>query len=216
MVIRELRSLVQEGEHEVLEFKRKVNHPDKIMKEVVAFANTRGGKLLIGVSDDGVLAGNKNINEDVFVLEQAIKKYIKPRIHYSVEVLPLNEKVGVAVFSIEESPRKPHYVIENFTTRWGTAYVRVAASSIKASREMREILKRSGTTRDTVIVYGEYERWLLQYLEEKPFVTLDDFAEKGKVRRRVASRILVVLALAGVLRIEPREGEPDRFTFIQG
>ncbi|MEQ8573732.1 MAG: ATP-binding protein, partial [Fulvivirga sp.] len=51
MTFQELKRLVSQGESETLEFKRKVAHPEKIVKEIVAFANTKGGKLLIGVSD---------------------------------------------------------------------------------------------------------------------------------------------------------------------
>lgn len=55
----QLRRLVMEGEGQHLEFKRKVSHPEKIVREMIAFANSEGGTILIGVDDDGLLAGVK-------------------------------------------------------------------------------------------------------------------------------------------------------------
>ena len=61
----ELQRLVRKGEGQFLEFKRKANHPEKIVKELVSFANSGGGTLLLGVSDDGKLNGVRNPHEDL-------------------------------------------------------------------------------------------------------------------------------------------------------
>ena len=57
--IHELKRLALEGEGLQLEFKRKASHPEKIVRELIAFANTEGGTLLIGVDDDGSIPGLK-------------------------------------------------------------------------------------------------------------------------------------------------------------
>ena len=51
MNFREIKAMVKAGENDFLEFKRKVRFPEKIVKEIVAFANTSGGTLLLGVED---------------------------------------------------------------------------------------------------------------------------------------------------------------------
>ena len=55
----DLVALVNQGEGQRLEFKKKVDYPEKVVKEVIAFANSDGGNLLIGVDDDGNISGVK-------------------------------------------------------------------------------------------------------------------------------------------------------------
>ena len=82
MSLQEIHRLVEQGEGENIEFKRKVAHPDKIVREIVAFANTTGGHLLIGVDDDGSIPGIKFADEEIFVLERAIQRWCRPKIDY--------------------------------------------------------------------------------------------------------------------------------------
>ncbi len=74
MTLQELHALVRQGESQYLEFKAKVNHPEKIIREIIAFANTKGGRLIIGVHDDGNIVGLKDATEAHFHLQQAIQK----------------------------------------------------------------------------------------------------------------------------------------------
>ncbi len=67
--VRNLKNLVRHGEGLRLEFKMKVKYPEKIVKELVAFANTEGGHLFVGVSDAGVIEGVKFAEEEQFLLE---------------------------------------------------------------------------------------------------------------------------------------------------
>ena len=211
MNINELRNLVKSGENETLEFKRKVAHPEKIVKEIVAFANTRGGKLLIGVDDNGSLPGLKFVNEEQFALNQAIQKFIKPKINFILKIIPLNAKKSVISYDILESKNKPHYVIEDQTQTWGKAYIRVEDKTIKASKEIREILKRKNKDKGVHIRFGEKEKILMEYLDQNEFITLRKFQQIANLSRPIASRTLVKLVLANVLRINVNETQ-DVFT----
>ena len=82
MELRLLKELVKKGEGEHVEFKLKSNHPEKIVRELVAFANTGGGKLFVGVGDDKSLKGLKDAEEDEYTLTKAIEKYIFPKIRH--------------------------------------------------------------------------------------------------------------------------------------
>ncbi len=211
MTYREVQSLVKYGENEVQEFKRKVAFPEKIVREAVAFANTRGGRLFIGVDDNGTIPGLKFAEEDSFVLENALQKYCRPAIPYAVETIPISEKKSVLSYRILESDNKPHYVIENFKTNQGKAYVRVQDKSIQASKEVREILKRSKKERDIKFQYGDKEKVLMQYLDLHPFITLLEFIRVANIPSTMASRTLILLVLANVIRVLPREGEDHYF-----
>tara|TARA_Y100001933_G_C18987073_1_gene558931 strand:- start:791 stop:1438 length:648 start_codon:yes stop_codon:yes gene_type:complete len=200
---KELNILARQGEGQSLEFKKKANHPDKIVRELVAFANSAGGVLLLGVDDDGTLSGTRDIEGEAFVIEKAIKELIRPQLPYEVSLVALTEKKGVAVFKIPESRKKPHFVREHPGTRKGVAYVRVKDESIKASREMREIMQRRLRNKDIQFTYGEQEKVLLNYLAEHEHVSLIDFVRLVRVPKFVASRTLVRLVLANVIDIVP-------------
>ena len=57
MQAKEINELIAGGESTIVEFKRKISKPEKIAKEMVAFANTKGGYLIVGVDDNGTIYG---------------------------------------------------------------------------------------------------------------------------------------------------------------
>jgi Fic family protein len=89
--------------------------------------------------------------------------------------------------------------------------VRIADSSVTASREVFEMLKYEGRERNMKVEYGEKEAVLMRCLEEQPYVTVDDFARLAKIPRNTASRTLVHLCKANVLRLRPQVDGPDRY-----
>jgi predicted HTH transcriptional regulator len=204
MTIQEIIKLAKQGEGLHLEFKKKAAYPEKIVKEVIALANTEGGKLLLGVDDDGTVSGQRFIEEEIFVLEKAIRELIFPKVEYQTEMLKLTEKKGVAVFHIEKSPQRPHYILEEERKK---AFVRVKDQSIQASKEMWEILKREKYTNNTLFTYGEKENVLMKALDQEATITLKQFVKLAKLPKFIASKTLVKLVHANVLQIIPQEKE---------
>ena len=211
MDIRDIKKLVLEGETDILEFKKKANFPEKIVKEIVAFANTRGGRLLIGVDDDGTVTGVKNYEEDIYSLNEAITNYCIPSIKYQLDVVKMNEKRAVLHYNIYESKDKPHYVKDGYQGKNRKSYLRLADRSIQASREMIEILKKRQHSKNIKVNFGEKERILMNYLGEHEKITLKTFSEIADIKRSIASRTLIWLVSANILDIEAREDE-DIFT----
>ncbi|MCH8495476.1 MAG: ATP-binding protein, partial [Balneolales bacterium] len=72
MSVGDLKRLVKTGEGTYLEFKRIISSPEKIARELAAFANTRGGTMLIGVNDDKKIVGVDSYYEQDFLLDKAI------------------------------------------------------------------------------------------------------------------------------------------------
>ncbi len=209
MDLRTLRDLVRQGEGDYLEFKLKSSHPEKIVREVVAFANSGGGKLLVGIGDDKSIKGLKYADEDEYILERAIQKLCTPPIPYHIERVPLTDERDVLVFHIHRSPDKPHGVLDELGKK--KTYVRVKDRSVQASREMREIMKRARKQRDVRFNYGEKEKKLMQLLDTQQSVTVDSFATSVGITRNMASRTLILLVLANVLEVHPGEVR-DQFT----
>jgi len=207
MDLLQLKKLTAQGEGLHLEFKKKANFPEKIAKELVAFANTDGGLLLLGVDDDGTVSGTRDIEGEVFVMEETIEKLIKPRLTYQTQVIKINDKKGLAIFEIPKSEKRPLYLRNTPETKEGKAYVRNGHQSLQASKEMREILRRRCREKDIQFTFGEKEQMLMKLLDERQYTTLLDFSKAAKISKFVASRTLIRLVLANVLEILPKEGE---------
>lgn len=106
MTRKQLTGLVGQGENDQIEFKTKVSNPEKILKEFVAFANTRGGHVLIGVDDDGRISGLTHPEEEVQVMEEALRKSCRPRLRYDYQLVPISRKRSVVHYRIFERDRK--------------------------------------------------------------------------------------------------------------
>jgi predicted HTH transcriptional regulator len=203
--LKALKELVKQGEGKYIEFKLKTNHPEKIVREVVAFANSNGGKLIIGVDDDKSIKGLKFADEDEFIMIKALDRYIYPAVEYEIDRVVVEGEREVLVFYIPPSPFKPHYVDLEGNSETRRAYVRVADKSVQASKEVREILKGERKALNIRFHYGEKEKALMHYLVDNQHITVETFANVANIPRKLASRTLVLLVLANVLKIQPHE-----------
>jgi len=202
MNLLELRDLVSKGEGQHLEFKLKATFPEKIVREMVGFANSGGGQLLVGVDDDGRIAGLKFATEERFVIERAIQKHAAPQLKYNSEFIPLNEKRSVLLYRVSESRRKPVYFLENpAASSRGEAFIRYQDKTIKASPELVQILKRSRGKKSPVIKLGSEERQLFNYIEKHGKATVMEFMHICGLGRPLASQKLVDLVQSNILQI---------------
>ncbi len=202
--LQELKTLVRQGEHQTLEFKRKIDHPEKVVKEVVAFANSQGGSLLVGVSDNGDISGLRNPEEEAFALNTAIDKFCKPTINYQLIQIPISQKKYVLHYKITKSEVGPHFVN---ATNSNEAFIRIEDKSVKASREITEIIRQRRKENGVNLRFGVHEKALMQHLEAKGSITVSAYMNISKLPRSSASKKLVLFVLAGILEIIPGEKE---------
>ncbi|MEL7144882.1 MAG: ATP-binding protein, partial [Bacteroidota bacterium] len=183
---------------------------------VVAFANSNGGKLLVGVDDNGEIPGVKFPEEEEYILNKAIAELCSPRIDYELEVIRLSEfeERAVLLYDIPAGSKKPYYAREKPKDKYGKAYIRLADKSIQASREVVGILKRKKRDQDSAFRFGEKEKLLLSYLETHGRVTVREFSELAKISPYQSSQKLILLASNHVIRIHPNEKE-DYFVFAE-
>lgn len=205
MDLKALKELVRRGESEHLEFKLKANHPEKIVREIVAFANSQGGVLLVGVGDDKSIPGLKFVDEEEFTLVRAIDRYCFPKINYQLERLSVTNDREVLIFRIPPSPEKPHFVLPDSPQDPQKAYIRLRDRSVQASKEVRQILKWKDRVQHVQFSYGRKEQVLMKYLAESPSITIDEFVQVARIPQWVASKTLITLVLANVLTIRPDE-----------
>ena len=198
----EMKRLVGRGEGLHLEFKRKAAFPDKIARELIAFANTDGGTLLVGVDDDGTITGVKFPEEELLVIEKELESHCRPPLPLQAHVVRINEKRFVLWLDIEKSPRRPHKYVYGEKSE---SFVREKDQTIRASREMIEVIRRLKNLKGMKFPYGEAEQKLIRFLADHPVITLGEFARLTGLGKFMASRKLVRLVLANVLRITPTE-----------
>ncbi|WP_462254359.1 AlbA family DNA-binding domain-containing protein [Ekhidna sp.] len=202
--VEEVLKLIRQGEGQFVEFKKKANHPEKIVREVVAFANSEGGHLFIGVDDNGLISGLKYPEDDEFVLTKAIQELCRPAIDFEVEILRVKD-VNILYYKILEGLQKPYFSFLNKKHRYGKAFIRSADHSIQASYEVRQILKRQ-SKENQPFVFEDKTRELFKYFEDHPFITLSEYTQLSGLNKKLASNKLIHLALSGALKIEPKEG----------
>lgn len=129
-------------ESETIELKEVV--VDDIKKEIVAFANCNGGKLYVGVQDDGTVIGLENPDEAALQISNMVRDAIKPDVtmflHY--ETLEENGKQIVAV-DIQRGTERPYYIARKGLRPEGV-YVRQGYSSVPATDTMiRRMIKET-------------------------------------------------------------------------
>ncbi|WP_412067310.1 helix-turn-helix domain-containing protein [Rubrivirga sp. IMCC43871] len=216
MTTSDLRRLAAMGEGRHLEFKNRVPRPERIAREVIALANTAGGKVLLGVDDDGTVIGVKDAQEEFFALQQALADRILPPVDLGFEPVRVSRTREALVVHVPASPDRPH-VLKPDRRPDGTlpkqrAFVRVADQSVEASKEAVALMRAEARGDAVTFTFGEPERKLLAYLERHERITVREYATLNRMPPWRASKALVTLALAGIVTLHPREGGEDVFT----
>jgi hypothetical protein len=214
MDLADVKRYVSLGEGMHTEFKRRVPRPERIAKEAIAFANAEGGRIFLGVDDDGTLVGVRDAVEEEFALIEALHAHVAPALDVVLTRVPLTGRREVLVVDVLESTEKPHF-LQNGSGESGTAYIRVGASSVEASREAVRLMRHAREPKDVRFEFGEKEQLLMRYLDRHERITVEAFAVLAGIPRRRASQTLVLLAKANVLRLHPDE-RSDYFTLAYG
>lgn len=134
----DVQNLAQTGEGTYLEFKRTIPSAYKIAREIAAFANTKGGTLLIGVDDDKSLVGVLGYQEEEYLLEKARRDICHPSIDITIEVVHFGER-DLLVIRVPESEQKPIYVKDE---EGDTVFMREKDKNKVASKELIEIIQK--------------------------------------------------------------------------
>jgi predicted HTH transcriptional regulator len=199
-----VKKLIFEGEGVTLDFKKTITSCEKIAKTMVSFANNKGGRLLIGVADDGTIKGVKSEDEERYMITKAAHLFARPALEPVFEEVYVDDKM-VLVVDTPESTLKPHFALAEDGKWW--VYVRVKDKSVLASKIVVDVLKRSSGNEGVLIEYSTNEKTLLEYLDKTARITIRECCDLLKIGRRKAQRLLVDLILSGVIRINTSEKE---------
>jgi predicted HTH transcriptional regulator len=218
MDYKDVNRLIEEGEGFEIEFKRKVTSPEKVARALIAFANTKGGHILFGVDDDGSIVGVESEKSEIDMIRQAGKEFCIPEIDPVLDIVPF-DGMDVIVAYISQSSDKPHY-FAGATMTGGNGngngnghhgdetkvFIRVNDKTVMASKEVVKILRDERPDAPPMkIEIGENERRLFSYLDKYERITAKEFSGIVNIGEQRASRILVSMVRAGVLRIHTME-----------
>ncbi len=195
--------MIAGGEGESVDFKFEISDSRKIARTLVAFSNTSGGTLLIGVKDNGKIAGVRS-DEEYYMMEAAAGLYCRPEVPFSVTPWDIEGKTVLEV-TIPKSRTIPHYAKDE-NGKW-LAYIRVKDQNLLANSIQMKVWKRGRRRSGTFIKYTDKEKLLLDYLRKNHSITLSGFREIGKLSRKHAEVILVNLITLNVVEMVVTEKE---------
>jgi ATP-dependent DNA helicase RecG len=143
MLKRDLLELITNGESSTVEFKRDDVRPEQLAKEFVSFLNLKGGRVLIGVEDDGAICGIRKGSEELqrWIMDVVFGRYVYPQVIPEYEEIALDDGKRIAVVTVEMGVLKP-YVLRHSDR--DDIYIRVGNIATLAKREQQMRLIESG------------------------------------------------------------------------
>lgn len=185
----QLMDHIEEGEHQQQDFKYRIDSSQKIAKTLVAFANTDGGRLLIGVKDNGRVAG-VDPQEEYYMVEGAAQLYCKPEIDFKAKVYQFEDRLVLEI-EVPKSDLSPHFARDT-DQKWH-AYIRQQDENFMVNRVILSYLKdKKPGSRKNLLNYGKEQRLLFDYLAVNPDISLSKFARIGAIPIYEAEKTLAL------------------------
>lgn len=181
-----IQQLIAKGEHIHQDFKYEISDARKIAKSLSAFANTEGGRLLVGVKDNGKIAGVRS-EEEIYMIEAAATMYCKPPIDVEMFTHRIEGRTVLEAV-IKEIKDKPIFALDEGNKP--KAYVRIKDENILATSVHLKMWQRSNQNRGSFVTYTEKEQHLLDILKEKDTLTLNQCCKLCKLNRNTVCTLL--------------------------
>ena len=193
-----LRKLIDEGENQQLDFKYAINDSRKIARSLVAFSNTDGGRLLIGVRDNGSIAGIRT-DEELYMVDTAAHLFCRPEITYTTKqhITAGKTILEVGVFKGSQRP----YQAKDEDGRW-IAYFRHKDQNLAANRVLLQVWRKEEKRSGVMVRFGKTENLLLDYLTKHGSITLSKFRKIAQISSYRAESILANLIIFKTLLME--------------
>ncbi len=196
-----LRKLIAEGENQQLDFKYCITDSRKIARTLSAFSNTDGGRLLIGVRDNGSLAGIRS-DEEIYMVDTAAHLFCRPEITYTVKQHSAGTKTILEV-EVAKGNKRP-YQVKDEEGKW-RAYFRHGDQNLIANRVLLQVWRKEEQKSGVKVRFSDAEMKLLDYLRENGSVSLSKFRKISGIPSSRAESILANLIVFRVLILKASE-----------
>jgi hypothetical protein len=192
-----IRNLIQTGENQQLDFKFEISDSRKIAKTLVAFSNTDGGTLLIGVKDNGKIAGVRT-DEEFYMVQAAADMYCKPEITFVSKRWVVDGKTVLEI-TIPKGTSFP-YLAETEPGKW-LAYIRVKDENLLATSVHMKVWRNKNPDRGILMEYSVKVKNLMEYLEINPSISISKFCKTAFLSKSAAENILADLICFGLIEM---------------
>ena len=196
-----LRRLIAEGENQQLDFKYCVSDSRKIARTLTAFANSDGGRLLIGVRDNGSIAGIKT-DEEIYMVDTAAHIFCRPEITFSTKQHLAGGKTILEV-EVKKGDKRP-YKAKDENGKW-LPYFRHHDQNLVANKVLLQVWRKEEKKLGVLVKFGKAEDSLMEHLAKNGSITLSKFRKISGINSYRAESILANLILFKVLKMKASE-----------
>jgi predicted HTH transcriptional regulator len=190
-----IKNLIHSGEHQQMDFKFEISDSRKIAKTLVAFSNTDGGTLLIGVKDNGKIAGVRS-EEEFYMVQAAAGMYCKPEIIFESKRWVVEGKTVLEVI-IPKGADYPYFA-QTEPNKW-LAYIRVKDENILANAVHLKVWRNKTHNSGILMEYSGKVKKLMEYLEINPSISISKFCRTAFLPKSAAENILADLIYFGLI-----------------
>lgn len=192
-----LQGLINEGEHGQQDFKYRVSDARKLAKSVSAFANTEGGRLLIGVRDDGNMSGVRS-EEEIYMMHQAAYRYCRPEASIKFDTYHVDKRT-IVIATVPPSNKRPIYAVSDDDKQ--KAYIRIADENIVASPVHIALWRETQKGQGTIMTYTETVKRLLDTIQCRE-LSLNQITRHSTIPRHKVITLLARLIRFNVVQWE--------------
>ena len=192
-----IQNLIAEGEHQMLDFKFEISDSKRIARSLAAFANTDGGRLLVGVKDNGAIAGVRS-DEEIHMIQAAAEMYCIPPVQYTTKEWEINGKTVLEVI-IPKDKHDKHKAPDNHGQF--KIFVRVRDENLIADNVLIKVWKSDKFSKPAKIAFTQTEMKLLHYLADHDEISLPEFQELAHISKRKAEAILADFIIVGTIEL---------------
>ena len=196
-----IKKLIKEGENQQLDFKYCISDSKKIARTISAFANTDGGILLIGVRDNGSIAGIRS-DEEFYMIDTAAKLFCKPEIPVLIRQ-HVSEGKAILEVEVAKGEKRP-YQAKGDDGKW-RAYFRQNDQNLVANSVLLQLWRKNERKTGVLIRFGKPENTLMEHLKKNGSITLSRFKKIARIPAYRAEKIIVNLLLCDILSMEASE-----------
>lgn len=195
-----IRTLINEGEHQKLDFKFGVNDSKKIARTLAAFANTDGGRLLLGVKDNGAIAGVRS-DEEYYMMEAGAQLYCKPPVTFDIQEWEEGGKNILEVIvpksdQVHSAPDKDG----NFKI-----FIRVGDQNFIANGVMLKVWSKRKNKTGVKIKFTDIEKALIDFLEKNGKISIGTFKKKSGLSLKKCEHILADFIVLDIIELHYSE-----------
>ena len=183
-----IEKLIEEGEHQMQDFKFEISDSRKIARTLVAFANTDGGRL----------------EEEKHMIQTAAEMFCQPIVEYKAKEWNVYGKTVLEVIVPKSKYNKHRAPDHNNIYK---VYTRVKDQNIIPDSIILKIWKYQNNKQNVKVTFTDEEMFLLRYLNENKKITVKEFIQKAEISKKEAERIIVNFTLMNLLKYEITEKE---------